>query len=361
MRPVPTPQQEELRAAVRDLCSREVTVERLLVWEGASDASELALLESIAALGWLGLGVPVAAGGSGACLSDVAILVSECARGLVPRSIIGAVRGATALGVIAPKSSVLASLATGDNRLAMAVDEEEARVASSFSTTVEVEGGVPRVRGAKAYVPDAALSELHLVVARDGQGPVLALTEAGGPGVTIRELRTFGGDRQAHVRYDGAPVVERIEGGPAAFGRLQEVRQALALAEMVGGMDAVLDATVAYVQEREQFGQKIALFQAVRHQIADMGIRVTAARHLAWQAITRIDRRALCGHELASALAYTGRAFRDVCVTGHHLHGGAGFVVENRLRFHSERAQSLAIRYACEAPALEEIAGALLD
>jgi alkylation response protein AidB-like acyl-CoA dehydrogenase len=141
--------------------------------------------------------------------------------------------------------------------------------------------------------------------------------------------------------------------------RRQQV--ALALAEMVGGMSAVLEMTVAYVKEREQFGQKIAVFQAVRHQVADMGTSFTAARHLAWQAICRVARRSEQGTELASAVAYVGQAFKRLCWTAHHLHGGAGFVVEHRLRFHSERAQSLCVRYAPEAPALAEIAAALLD
>jgi alkylation response protein AidB-like acyl-CoA dehydrogenase len=118
---------------------------------------------------------------------------------------------------------------------------------------------------------------------------------------------------------------------------------------------------VAYVKEREQFGQKIALFQAVRHQIADMATAYTAARHLAWQAISRVAAGTEDGHEVASAVAYVGQAFKRLCWASHHLHGGAGFVVEHRMRFHSERAQSLCIRYTPEAPALAEIAAALLD
>src|SRR5262249_37179807 len=147
----------------------------------------------------------------------------------------------------------------------------------------------------------------------------------------------------------------------AALALMQRRQTALALAEMVGGMEAVLDLTVAYVKEREQFGQKIALFQAVRHQVADMATAFVAARHLAWQAITRVSTGSETGTELASAAAYVGQTFKHLCWTGHHLHGGAGFVVEHRMRFYSERAQSLCIRYTPEGPALAEIARALLD
>jgi alkylation response protein AidB-like acyl-CoA dehydrogenase len=219
------------------------------------------------------------------------------------------------------------------------------------------------VRGVKHYVPDAA-ARLHVVAAREASGASLVLVEREAGGVDLQPLRSFGGDRQAHVVYDGAPIRSRLtpagEGAPA-LSRLRRLQRVLALAEMIGGMEAVLDMTVTYVKEREQFGQKIALFQAVRHQVADMGTRFTAARHLAWQAITRVAADAEQGHELDSALAYVGPAFKQLCWTGHHLHGGAGFVVEHRMRFHSERAQSLAVRHAPEAPALARIAAALLD
>lgn len=360
MRLVPTAEQEQLRGAVRQFCEREVTPDRLRAWETAADASEVAILEHVAALGWLGLGVPPSAGGSGASLSDVATLVAEGARGLLPRSVVGAIKNAATLAAIAPGSRVLAALASGDNRLALAIEEEGARTAASFETRIDTSGTDGRLHGAKAYVPDAVASELHLVAVGGADEPGLVIVDAARPEVSCTGLRSFGGDRQAHVVYAGAPIVERI-GGRGAYARLRAVQQALALAEMVGGIEAVLEMTVAYVKEREQFGQKIGLFQAVRHQVADMGIRRAAARHLAWQAITRIDSERVRGYEVASALAYVGRAFRDVCVSGHHLHGGAGFVVEHPLHLHSERAQSLAIRYAPEAPALRKIASALLD
>ncbi|MFM7142015.1 MAG: acyl-CoA dehydrogenase family protein, partial [Alphaproteobacteria bacterium] len=205
---------------------------------------------------------------------------------------------------------------------------------------------------------------VHLVAARDGASIATALADRAAPGVSLRPLRTFGGDRQAHVEYRGAPVLREIGPGggiESAFDRVLRRQAALALAEMTGGMAAVLAMTVEYVKLREQFGQKIAVFQAVRHQVADMGTTCTAARHLAWQTITRIAAGAPRDVEEASAIAWVGQAFKRVCWTAHHLHGGAGFVVEHRLRFHGERAQSLCIRWAPEAPALREIAAALLD
>lgn len=362
MRLVPTPQQEDLRSVVRDFCAREVTPDRLRAWERAPDAEAVEVASQVAALGWYGLGLPTAAGGGGAPLVDVAWLVAEAARGLVPRSVLGAIRRATALAHACPGASVLPALASGDNGVAFAIEEEDASKPRGWSTVVVPdEAGTGHVRGRKAYVVDASTSEIHLVATRHEGSTRLVLVDATADSTRTDELHAFGGDRQAHVDYVGAPVLEDLGQGDELLSCLRQAEQALALAEMLGGMDAVLETSVAYVKEREQFGQKIALFQAVRHQIADMGIRFTAARHLGWRAISRVSNGTLAGSELATALAYGARAFRELCFTGHHLHGGAGYVLEHPLHLHSERAQSLSIRYAPEAPALAEVAAALLD
>jgi len=364
MHPEPTAEQVELKAAVRDFLAREVTPERLLAWESDPVGVSPEVRRAVAALGWIGIAAPVAAGGSGAPLVDVACLLEECARGLLPRPLIGAIRGVVALADVAPSCGALASVASGERTVALALDEADGHGPGEVATRVRSDGGRSTVDGEKAFVVDGDGSDLHLVAAREGDGLSLVLVDRRGPGVRTSAVRSFGGDKQAHVAYSGAPVVERLAPpgeGAAALARLRRRQVALGLAEMVGGMAAVLDMTVAYVKEREQFGQKIAVFQAVRHQVADMGTRATAARHLAWEAISRMSAGSEQGHELASAVAYVGQAFKQICWAGHHLHGGAGFVVEHRLRFHSERAQSLCIRYTPEAPALAEIAAALLD
>jgi alkylation response protein AidB-like acyl-CoA dehydrogenase len=99
----------------------------------------------------------------------------------------------------------------------------------------------------------------------------------------------------------------------------------------------------------------------VQHQVADMATAFTAARHLAWQAICRRAATSETGGELDAAAAFVGPAFKRLTWTAHHLHGGAGFVVEHPLHHHSERAQALSIRFTPEGPALGAVAAALLD
>ena len=358
----PTPEQQELKDAVRRFCQEQVTPERLAVWDKTPTGVDEDCWHMVGQLGWFGVALPQAAGGSGRGLVEVACVVEECARGLMPRCVINAIGGALALAYLDQSSRYLLDVARGEQTVTVACDEELARDPAYYRTAVVVEGVNVRLAGQKWYVPDAGRADLHIVAARENGGLSLVLIRSGDASIT--PLRAFDGERQAIVDYDGVPIEARLTPageGVQALRSIQRQRVALALAEMVGGMDAVLVMTVAYVKEREQFGQKIGVFQAVQHQVADMATAFTAARHLAWQAITRTAAGTLQGDELATAAAFTGQAFKRLTLTAHHLHGGAGYVLEHPLHYHAERAQSLCIRYAPEAPALAEVAARLLD
>lgn len=360
MRLIPTPEQQELCDAVARFCAEQITPERLTAWQREPRGIDAAAWQAIADLGWFGLALPEACGGSGLGLVELALLLQECGRGLIPRRVINAIRAGWALARVEPTAPELAAIAAGRAVVALAFDEPRARDARHFVTAIEGDGPA-RVRGEKWGVPNGLTAEWHLVAGRGRGGVQLALVA--GERAERRPLRTFDGEEQAVVVYADVPAVRLVGGddGGAALATLRREATALALAEMVGGMQAALDATVAYVKEREQFGQKIAVFQAVQHQVADMATAYTAARHLTWQAITRLAAGSEQGGELEQAVAYAAPAFKRITLTAHHLHGGAGFVVEHPLHYHSERAQTLAIRYAPEAPALEAVAAALLD
>jgi alkylation response protein AidB-like acyl-CoA dehydrogenase len=351
----PTPEQQELKDAVRRFCDEQITPERLAAWEKEPGGIDNACWHSVSALGWFGLGLPVGAGGSGLGLVDVACLLEECARGLIPRRVINAIRGAYALAQLDAGHSVLPALARGEQTLALALDEQYVRDPRAYATEMRRQAGGAVLSGEKWYVADAAHADWHLVAAREGDHVELIIVPA--DRARVSALRSFDGERQAVVRYEDVPVTGRLG---SAVDRLRRQQAALALAEMVGGMEAALAMTVAYVKEREQFGQKIAVFQAVQHQVADMATAFTAARHLAWQAITRLAVGTEESTELETAAAFVGQAFKRLTLSAHHLHGGAGYVIEHPLHYHAERAQALCVRYAPEAPALAVVANHLL-
>lgn len=362
MQLTPTPEQQAVKDAVERFCQEQVTPERLVAWEREPRRIDAACWRAVSDLGWFGFGLPEARGGSGFGLVEVACLLHECARGLIPRSVIDAIRGGWALAQLDAHAPELTDVARGAAIVTTALDERSTSEPDAFATTVQTRGDRFTVQGEKWYVPNGLSADLHIVAAREAKGVSLLLVA--GEHCERTALRTFDGEEQAVVRYAATPALRRL--GPAgdAAGALRALRRqatALGLAEMVGGMQAALDMTVAYVKEREQFGQKIAVFQAVQHQVADMATAYTAARHLAWQAITRMAAGSEEGMELMHAAAFIAPAFKRVTWSAHHLHGGAGFVVEHPLHYHSERAQALCIRYAPEARALATIASDLLD
>jgi len=356
-----TADQQALADAVERFCQEQLAPERLTAWQREARGIDDATWRAIGTLGWFGLGLPEASGGSGLGLTDVAVLLQECARGLVPRSVINAIRAGWALARLDPTAPELARLAAGTGVVALAFDERTARDPAHYATAIDG-GAAPRVRGEKWYVANGLGADWHVVAGRAAGG--LALVLIAGDQTDRAPLRTFDGEEQAVVRYGGVAGQRRVGGAGDAMRVWRAWRReatALALAEMIGGAQAALDATVAYVKEREQFGQKLAVFQAVQHQVADMGMAFTAAKHLAWQAITRMASETEEGGELERAAAFVAPAFKRITFAAHHLHGGAGYIVEHPLHWHSERAQALAIRHAPEAPALEAIAAELLD
>jgi len=358
-----SPEQQELMDAVRRFAREQVTPERLGAWEHLPEGIDPSLWKTIAELGWLGLALPTESGGSGLGLVDLACLLCECARGLVPTVVAASIRGAYALAQLDPEAPELPTLARGEKKAALALEERNATDPDALETRVEGEGREVHLHGEKWYVTHGTRADYFLVAARDEAGPCIVLAERSA--AQIRSLRAFvSDDVQAVVRFDGAGKARRLTPlgqGWKVLAKLQRQQVALALAEMVGGMDAVLEMTVAYVKEREQFGRKIGAFQAVQHQVADMATAYTASRHLAWQAITRIAEDRDEPMDLPAAAAFVGQAFKRLTLTAHHLHGGAGYVIEHPLHYHSERAQALCIRYTPERDALARVASLLLD
>jgi alkylation response protein AidB-like acyl-CoA dehydrogenase len=358
MHPEPTNEQRELKESVERFWREQVTPERLVAWSSEAHGIDERCWEQIGELGWFGIGVPEDRGGSGLGLVEVACVLEECGRGLIPLSVIRAIRGATALVALDDTAEELQDVARGFRRVALALDERSSQRLENLATRID---DTCRVTGEKWFVAMPS-AELHIVAARHRDDVALVLVDGGA--AQWETLRAFDGAEQGVVRYDNAPILRILTEpgrGAAALGALRRMQTSLALAEMVGGMCGALDMTVAYVMEREQFGQKIAVFQAVQHQIADMSTVHTASRHLAWQAITRLAAGTEEGVELETAAAYVGRSFKDLTLTAHHLHGGAGYVVEHPLHLHSERAQSLCVRYTPEAAALAAVASHLLD
>ena len=123
---------------------------------------------------------------------------------------------------------------------------------------------------------------------------------------------------------------------------MQRVLQKAAMAkcaEMVGGGQQILDMTVAYAKEREQFGQLIGSFQAVQHHCANMLIDMEGCRWITYKTAWMIDEHMPYDKEVSIAKAWCSEAYRRIVALGHQVFGGIGYMEEHDLPLYFRRAR----------------------
>jgi alkylation response protein AidB-like acyl-CoA dehydrogenase len=141
-----------------------------------------------------------------------------------------------------------------------------------------------------------------------------------------------------------------VLGAPGAAGPLLAawLRRAAvgAAAEMLGAARRCLHLAVEYAKVREQFGQPIGAFQAIRHKCAEMLLEVENAHSAVYYAAWALD-HAAADHEVAASVAkaYVGDASRKVCGEAIQVHGGIGFTWEYDLHMFFKRAKALEVMY----------------
>jgi alkylation response protein AidB-like acyl-CoA dehydrogenase len=142
----------------------------------------------------------------------------------------------------------------------------------------------------------------------------------------------------ARLNFDGSV----LEWFALPAGTLQQVRDALAVHrafDALGGAARLLEMTVAYAGQREQFGAAIGSFQAVKHHCADMAVGVEAGRAALWAAALSLDGAAgdVRSRAASAAVAYAKSAASEVAGTALQVHGGIGFTWEHDLHLFLRR------------------------
>ena len=276
-------EQEMLRRSARDFLAKESSpkvVRRLM--EG--DGYDPALWKKIAELGWTALGIPEGYGGVGTFL-DLVVVLEEAGRALLPGPFFSTMGLAVPVlieaGTEAQKKEALGAIAEGKARATLAFTEPSGRWdAASVGLAARQRGGGWQLDGAKLFVPDAETADYMAVVARtrgEGEeGITLFLVKGKPKGMTVTPLETMDLTRRwSEVRFDGVQLdAESVMGPPdKAWPRLKRALEwatAALCAEMVGGVQKVLETSTEYAKTRHQFGKPIGIYQAVSHKLADM-------------------------------------------------------------------------------------------
>jgi alkylation response protein AidB-like acyl-CoA dehydrogenase len=350
--------QETLAKYARDFLTNECPssfVRKMVEHETAYDKD---LYAHMAQLGWMGIAIPEEFGGQGMTYVDLAVLLEEMGRALVPgpffASVCMAAPAILQAGSDDQKKALLPAIASGEKNATVASTEPNARIdASGIELSARSEAGGFVLNGTKRFVLDAHVADTIIVAARTTEGDdpsdgvTLFFVDGKAEGLTVSQLQTMDMTRRwCDVTLDGVKV-----GADAALGgtdkgwpRLERASQkatAMICAECVGGANKVLDMSVDYARERVQFGRPIGSFQAVKHKCAEMLVDVEMSRsamyYAAWAASD--DETEL---PLASSIAkaFCSEAFTRVAANGIHVHGGIGFTWEHDMHLYLKRAKA---------------------
>jgi alkylation response protein AidB-like acyl-CoA dehydrogenase len=305
--------------------------------------------QRIVALAWPGMVVAEEHGGAGLGMTELAIVLAEMGRVVMPGPFLATIVGGLVIahaGDAAQRRQWLPRLADGSGRATFALLEASARWDLDGVTAVAqpVTGGW-RLGGTKLFVPDAHLADAIVCAMRRADDGEPALVVVDRAAARLTPLDGVDATRKLFaVNVDGVQVdagaMLRGDVTAALAAVLDAGRVALA-AEMTGGAERVLETTVEHVKTRRQFGQPIGAFQAVQHACADMMVAVECAKAATTYAAWAIDQRADdAPFAAATAKATANDAYRAVTAKAIQLHGGIGFTWEHDLHIHYKRAMA---------------------
>jgi alkylation response protein AidB-like acyl-CoA dehydrogenase len=355
-------EQEMLRKSARDFLADEspMTYVRKMMEDdrGFTDAQ----WKKMAELGWMGLVLPEAYGGSGLNFVDLVVVLEEMGRAVLPGPYFSTVvLGGVALvegGSEAQKKELLPKLAAGETRATLAQLEPNARWdAEGIEAEAKKDGGGYKLSGTKLFVPDAHTADLLIVAARapgskGSEGVSLFLVDARGKGVKTTLLKTMDQTRKLcevvldDVRVPGDAVLGTPGAGWKLLDRIVDRGKVGLCAEMCGGAQRVLEMSVEYAKVREQFGKPIGSFQAIQHKCANMLVEVESSKsatyYAAWAVANDVAEAPLAA---AMAKAYTSDAYRHTAGEGIQIHGGIGFTWEHDMHIYFKRAKSSEVTF----------------
>ncbi|MZR30648.1 acyl-CoA dehydrogenase family protein [Sneathiella litorea] len=293
-------------------------------------------------LGWLGLTLPEAAGGSEGGLTEAGIFFAAAGRYLAQEPLVQTlVLGAgsiTRLGT-PEQQKQLKEIAEGKLLVGFLHAELASGYDRSHVTTIAqpIEGGF-RLTGEKAFAVGAHSADILIVSARigDAAGPVgLFLVPADTDNMQFTVAPAIDGRRGAAVRFEDAELGKDALLGNNTEDRTLEIDTLLdhgtlaVCADALGAMVAATEITTEYLNTREQFGRKLADFQVLQHRVADMKVFCEEARVVIHAALTAVDEGAPDANlAIWRAKVQTARAARFIGGQGIQLHGGMGMTDE---------------------------------
>jgi alkylation response protein AidB-like acyl-CoA dehydrogenase len=347
--------QEMLRQTARRFLEKEAPVSTIRQRGQSPEGFSRAWWRAAAELGWTSLAVPERLGGytlSGKLGQDLAVIAEEMGRGVGPGPFQPA---AVCLDALAradePPEALIADILAGETLIAWSFGEPGNRWRPSmFETRAQRDGGEWVLDGAKAYVEAGAEADVFLVTARTDGGLAQLVVPAQTPGVTVIAGRSLDLVRRfAEVRFSQVhlPAEAALAGAPADAQVERQLQLALLLqcAETNGVVERSFEFTVEYMRGRYAFGRPIASYQALKHRLADMLVRIHSCMATTDAALDAFDAGDAEAYRLAR-IAKSYVATKSVAIMGDlvQMSGGIGVTWDYDLHIFERR---VAVNRAC--------------
>jgi alkylation response protein AidB-like acyl-CoA dehydrogenase len=348
-----TEQQTLMRESLGAFLTRECPIEYVRECD-EQEKFPFELYEKLAAEGWLGLPIPEEYGGMGGSCTDLAVFLEEFARhfeagaNIYYTTIVIATDAITHFGTEAQKRDLLPRLARGEIRFAFSLSEPNSGSdAASLRTRAVLEGDEWVINGQKMFCSCAQEADYILLMARsDAEAPkhkgiTMFLLDPKTPGVEIRKLKKLGLKPMdlneiflSDVRLPKDAIIGAANNGWTNALKTLDYERCCLSAVNVGAARTVLEKSVAYTNEREQFGQKISSFQLTRAKLADMDMEIEAARLLLYRSANLVDRGIPNNKESAMANLYSSETYVRAAMNGMRMMGGWGYLMEYDMQRH---------------------------
>ncbi|MET8906874.1 acyl-CoA dehydrogenase family protein [Micromonospora sp. NPDC004551] len=334
---------EAIREAVREVCAAKVAPH-------AAEADETgefpkASYDALRAADFHAPHIPVEYGGAGADALATAIVIEEVARACASSSLIPAVNKLGTMPLILAgsdelKRKYLTPVASGDAMFSYCLSEPEAGSDAASMTTRAVRDGDHWVlNGVKRWITNAGVSEYYTVFAvtdptARSKGISAFVVEKSDAGVSFgapEKKLGIKGSPTREVYFDNVRIpADRMIGAEGtgfatAMRTLDHTRVTIA-AQAVGIAQGALDYAKGYIQERKQFGKAVADFQGIQFMVADMGMKLEAARQLTYTAAGKSERGdADLTYFGAAAKCFASDAAMEITTDAVQLLGGYGY------------------------------------
>ncbi|MGX9756680.1 acyl-CoA dehydrogenase [Clostridioides difficile] len=302
-------------------------------------------VEKMAKAGMMGIPYPKEYGGEGGDTVGYIMAVEELSRVCGTTGVI--LSAHTSLGSWPiyqygneeQKQKFLRPLANGEKLGAFGLTEPNAGTdASGQQTTAVLDGDEYILNGSKIFITNAIAGDIYVVMAmtdkaKGNRGISAFIVEKGTPGFSfgVKEKKMgIRGSATSELIFEDCRIPKENllgkegQGFKIAMSTLDGGRIGIA-AQALGLAQGALDETVKYVKERVQFGRPLSKFQNTQFQLADMEVRIQAARHLVYQAAINKDLGKPYGVEAAMAKLFAAETAMEVTTKAVQLHGGYGY------------------------------------